>query len=232
MVEAIEYPRTIAELSAETIVLLTPRVTSEPTGRLWEINQASGGLITKLVTDNVWTGAAGKVLELHFVPGLQASSLILVGLGEPSKITAASAFQAAAAGAKAAAARKRTCVAFAADNLPVPLHLQAIVGSLCGGVGQDLYRAEKAFYLAEKMLWLDMPPKYIDEAEKTADSINWTRRLVNLPPNHLYPERFVELAHDFLIHVDVHVAAKEECRRPELVLKRLLASLLSFALEQ
>jgi hypothetical protein len=42
MVEAIEYPRTIADLSAETIVLLTPRVASEPTGRLWEINQASG----------------------------------------------------------------------------------------------------------------------------------------------------------------------------------------------
>jgi leucyl aminopeptidase len=223
MVEAIEYPRTIAELSAETIVLLTPRVTSEPTGRLWEINQASGGLITKLVTDNVWTGAAGKVLELHFVPGLQASSLILVGLGEPSKITAASAFQAAAAGAKAAAARKRTCVAFAADNLPVSLHLQAIVGSLCGGVGQDLYRAEKAFYLAEKMLWLDMPPKYIDEAEKTADSINWTRRLVNLPPNHLYPERFVELAHDFLKDTPVQIDVWDETKLRQQNCNALLA---------
>jgi leucyl aminopeptidase len=223
MVEAIEYPRTIAELSAETLVLLTPRVTTEPTGRLWEINQASGGLITKLVTENIWTGAAGKVLELHFVPGLKAQSLILVGLGEPAKITAATAFQAAAAGAKTASARKRTSLAFAVDNLPESFHLQAIVGSLCGGIGQDLYRAEKAFFAAEKTLWLDMSQKHVLEAQITAASINWTRRMVNLPPNQLYPERFVELAQEFLRDASVQVEVWDEAKLRQQNCNALLA---------
>lgn len=223
MVEAIEYPRTIAELSAETIVLLTPRVTSEPTGRLWEINQASGGLVSRLITENVWTGAAGKVIELHFVAGLQAKSLILVGLGEPAKITAASAFQAAAAGAKAAAGRKRTSVAFAVDNLPETFHLQAIIGSLCGSVGQDLYRAEKALFAADKTIWLDMPQKIVEEAKKTAASINWIRWLVNLPPNHLYPERFVELAQDYLNASPVQIEVWDEVKLKQQNCNALLA---------
>lgn len=223
MVEAIEYPRTIAELSAETIVLLTPRVASEPTGRLWEINQASGGLISKLISDNVWTGAAGKVLELHFVAGLKASSLILVGMGELAKITAASAFQAAAAGAKAAASRKRSTVAFTADNLPETFHLQAIIGSLCGSVGQDLYRTERSLFPLDKIQWLDMPQKFVLEAEKTAASINWTRHMVNLPPNHLYPERFVELAEEFLQGTSVQIEVWDERKLREQNCNALLA---------
>lgn len=223
MVEAIEYPRTIAELSAETIVLLTPRITGEPTGRLWEINQASGGLITKLLAENVWSGTAGKVLELYHVPGLKANSLVLVGLGEPAKISASGAFQAAAAGAKAIANRQRAHVIFAADNLPEAFHLQAIIGSLCGSVGQDLYRSEKSLYSPTEMQWLDMPPKSLEEAVQTAAAINWTRHLVNLPPNQLYPERFVEMTEEYLKDSGIQIEVWDEVKLRQQNCNALLA---------
>ena len=210
MVEAVEYPRTIAELSVETLVLLTPRVQGEPTGRLWEINQASGGLIGKLVANNTWNGAAGKVLELHFVTGMKVSSIILVGLGEVAKITPAGAFQAAAAGAKTAAGRKRSSVAFAVDNLPESCHLQAVIGSLCGGVGQDLFKGERSLFAWDQTIWLDMPEKVVSEGTKTAAAMNWARWLVNLPPNHLYPERFVELAEAYLQDAPVAIEVWDE----------------------
>lgn len=223
MLEVIDYSQTISHLSVDTLVLLTPAIQGTLTGRIAEVNQASGGVIAKLAEQKVWNGKTGKVLELHHLSGIAAKSVILVGLGDADKITAASAFQAGGIGAKIAASRERESIAFAADHLPEAFHLQVLVGSLCGGVGQDLFRQEKSLFQCAKITWLDTKASLADEANKTAAAMNWARRMVNLPPNELYPETFVEHATQFLLNSGVALEVWDERKLREQNCNALLA---------
>jgi leucyl aminopeptidase len=198
MLEAVEYRESVATLASDSLVLLVPKFTTQLPPRAAEIDEATGGVIAKLASDGVWNGAAGKVLELHHLPGVSSPSVILVGLGESQGIVPALAFQAASAGAKAAASRARKKITFVADQLPAPCHAQAAIGSLCGSVGQDIFRKDKSLFSSEKIVWIGISEKVIPSSQKIADAMNWVRWMVNLPPNHLYPERFVELTEEFL----------------------------------
>jgi len=140
--------------------------------------------------------------------GLQAKTLILVGLGKAgvgktsdgtasdTDSQAGVAFRAAATGAKIASqAKTRKTIAFAGfgDFLGhEPSVLQsAVAGSVTGGIGQDLFKAEAAMTPAETILWYDVAEAPLQSGKIVGESMTLVKRLVNLPPNYLYPESFV-----------------------------------------
>ena len=69
-----------------------------------------------------------------------------------------------------------------------------MIGSITGGVGQDLFRAERSLYSPSEIHWFDVDPATIAAGAIIAESMNLARRLVNLPPNYLYPETFADEA--------------------------------------
>lgn len=210
MLQAVECRESVAQWATDSLVLLIPKFTTQLPPRAAEINEAAGGVIAKLASDGIWNGAAGKVLELHHLPGVSAPSVILVGLGECQRIVPATAFQAASAGAKTAASRVRRKVTFVADQLPATCHAAAAIGSLCGSVGQDILRKERSLFCSEEIIWIGISDKVIPSSQKIAEAMNWVRWMVNLPPNHLYPERFVELSEEFLQDTGLSIEVWDE----------------------
>ncbi len=148
--------------------------------------------------------------------GLQAKTLILVGLGSPGvgksglkkssdgtvsdvDSVAGVAFRAAAAGAKIASqAKTRKTIAFAGfgDFLhqEATAMQSAVAGSVTGGIGQDLFKAESATAPAETILWYDVSEELLQSGKAIGESMILVKRLVNLPPNYLYPDSFVQEA--------------------------------------
>jgi len=68
----------------------------------------------------------------------------------------------------------------------------AIAGSMVGCVGQDVYRHEKTTNPFQTIVGATDDLPLIDEAQAIGESINLTRRLVNLPASDIFPESFAE----------------------------------------
>ena len=61
-------------------------------------------------------------------------------------------------------------------------------------VGQDLYRAEKKRTPFGTTVWLQAPDEAVRTGGTIAEGVNLARRLVNMPPDDLYPQTFSEEA--------------------------------------
>jgi leucyl aminopeptidase len=160
------------------------------------VDAATGGLIGKVQAQKEFAGKPHELLTLVAPAGLKARLLLLVGLGEASKIDAGRAYRAASAAAMALASKERKTVAFALDPAwSAELVENAVAGAIAGSQGQDLYRKEKKRYPFESILWAgDAAPAVLARGQILGDSINLTRRLVNEPAQEMYPESFADRA--------------------------------------
>src|SRR5687768_16728448 len=75
------------------------------------IDEASGGLIRRLIERGEGKGKPYELTTLHEPAGVKSPLALLVGLGEPAKFDAAAAFRTAAAAARQLAAKPRGSVA-------------------------------------------------------------------------------------------------------------------------
>ncbi|HTU26722.1 MAG TPA: M17 family peptidase N-terminal domain-containing protein, partial [Pirellulales bacterium] len=160
------------------------------------VDAASGGLIAKLVAEKEFASKPNELLAIPAPPGLKARQLLLVGLGPVTKFDAGAAYRAAAAAALALAAKERKQVAFAlGSDWPAPWVESALAGAIAGSQGQDLYRAEKKRFPFGTLLWAgSKDPAALERGQILGDSINLARRLVNEPPDAMYPESFASRA--------------------------------------
>src|SRR5204862_523271 len=93
------------------------------------------------------------------------------------------------------AGKQRGDVAFFLDDgWPADLTECGICGALAGCVGQDLYRAEKKRLPFERLLWSGGEAAGVERGRVLGEAVNLTRRLVNEPPQNIYPESFAERA--------------------------------------
>jgi leucyl aminopeptidase len=69
-----------------------------------------------------------------------------------------------------------------------------VAGAAVGMVGQDLYRAEKKRTRFGSTVWLVAPPEAVARGVVIGEGVNLARRLVNMPPDDLYPQTFSEEA--------------------------------------
>jgi leucyl aminopeptidase len=78
--------------------------------------------------------------------------------------------------------------------LTAELTESGVSGALVGCQGQDLYRSEKKRHPFEELLWSGSDARAIEAGRILGESINLTRRLVNEPPQEVYPGSFAEQA--------------------------------------
>lgn len=207
--------------SADVLVLGLP--SDAAPGALWDqADQATGGALGRLRSAGELTGKKFEATSLLGLSGLPAAQVIVVGLGPQAHIDSGVAYFAAAAGAKAAAAKPRGRVAYAlADALPAPqreaLLEQAVAGAIVGCSGQDLYRQEKKLHEPGETLWPGASPQTLERGQILGDSVRLARRLVNEPPQQIYPASFAEqasaMADEALLEIEIWDQARLEAER-------------------
>lgn len=166
------------------------------TGPAKEIDEASGGLLSMLVTRKEITGRANETIFLHGPTGISAPLVVALGLGPQTKLTPGVAFRAAGSAAKALAGKERKVVAyFLGEELSAGEKLsQAAAGLIVGSVGQDLYRAEKKLFAPGEVYVQSNDEAALQAGEIVGQAMNLTRELVNTPPDRMYPVSFAERA--------------------------------------
>ncbi|GIW94663.1 MAG: putative cytosol aminopeptidase [Pirellulaceae bacterium] len=182
-------------------------------GVLVELDRALDGGLERLRAGRELPAAVGETLLWYRPPGLACSLLVMVGLGKSSDWGPAPLYRAVAAAARQAARKPRRSVALdtslVLNDTSVPTAIAAV---LAGCQGQDLYRSEKKLFAFEE-LWL---PVGSESDFRTGvilgESVNLARRLVDQPPNVIYPGSFAELAADLCREVGIECDVWDEER--------------------
>jgi leucyl aminopeptidase len=159
-----------------------------------EADRAADGLLTKLIERQEIAGKKYELTALLAPPGIAAAQLLIVGLGDRDKFDVGTAFRAAAAAAKHLSGKKRTKVAFFLGDTTAEQTENAVAGAIVGCQGQDLYRAEKKRHPFDEILWHGSDEATLRRGLIIGESMNLTRRLVNEPPQEIYPESFASRA--------------------------------------
>ena len=157
----------------------------------------------RLVADKDLTGSLGELTPFYDVPGFEARSILLVGLGPKGRFDAGAAFSAGFAFSKKLASKRREHVAVA---LPQSEEPQAVASALIEGAivatrGPGLRKSEANRH-AFATLSLVIDPALADEdavfekvlrrAEIVGDAVNLARDLVNTPPGDKSPARLAD----------------------------------------
>ncbi len=159
------------------------------------VDRVTGGLLAKLKEQKEFGGKPYELLPIVAPAGLKTPLLLLVGLGPQVKFDPGMAYRTAAAAARQLASKPRARVAiYLADDLSPQLVESGLAGAMAGCQGQDLYRAEKNRHPFETLLWAGAPHAALVHGQILGESVNLTRRLVNEPPQDMYPESFAASA--------------------------------------
>ena len=162
-------------------------------GRTADLNSATDNAIGRLIECGEINGKEAEVTVILSPAGLSTTHLVVVGTGDA--IDVRSAFRAAAAGMKAVTSKSRARVLMAfGSEWDEACQEAAVAGGVVGTSGPDLYRAEKKRIEPEAVFWSGISPEVCHRGQDIGESVNLTRRLVNMPAGHLYPESFAEEA--------------------------------------
>jgi len=167
-------------------------------GAASEMDQVAGGLIRRLFDQKELAGKLFELTPLLGVAGVSARQVLVVGLGERHKFDRQAAFRTASAASRHLAGKPRSRVAFYLDDGWTAEQAEAgAAGALVGCQGQDLYRAEKKRHPFTEVQWAgrgDDPGGVLARGIILGESVNLTRRLVNEPPDNIYPKTFAKRA--------------------------------------
>ncbi len=193
-VTRIDTPLAATEADALVIGMFSGEPLNVPAS---EADRATSGLLAKLVERKEITGKKYEIVPLLAPPGVAGGQILVVGLGERGGFDAGTAFRAASAAARSLASKPRTKVAYFLDTAASPsLTEAAVAGATVGSEGQDLYKAEKKRTPPKEVLWSGGDAAAIDRGRIIGESVNLTRRLVNEPPQEIYPASFAAKAEE------------------------------------
>jgi leucyl aminopeptidase len=141
---------------------------------------------------------AGKLAETLRIPaptGLAVNQLALVGLGPRDSLRADAVNRAVGTAAKSLAEKARRRVVFdMGGDWRETLLETAVAAAMVGCQGQDLYRREKNLFPFEEICWRTESANAVLRGAVLGESVNLARRLVNEPPNQIFPEAFTRVA--------------------------------------
>jgi len=184
----------VAQVDADAIVVGVFQ-NSLPTGPAAEVDNATGGVLSRLIEQKEITGKSYKLVPLMGPMGISAHQALVVGLGPADELDRGTVYRAAAAAARRLAGKPRKRVAFfLSDNWSSDLLENSIAGALTGCHGQDLYRAEKKRHPFDELVIAGVDGDTLSAGEALGDSVNLARRLVNQPASEIYPESFAGVA--------------------------------------
>ncbi len=171
------------------------------------LDDASGGQLSALIDSGEIATDECSTTVLLTLNSVQASPVLVVGLGERKDLNPGLAFRASGAAAKTLATKKRSTVAFYLEFDELD---QAICGSVVGCVGQDLFRNEKEHHPFENIFWSQATNEQIERGQILGESMNLSRRTVNLPANKIYPESFAEECSQVALETGMEVEIWDE----------------------
>ncbi len=159
-----------------------------------KIDVATNGLLRRLIESEEISTKPLKVTQIIEPVGLSVKVLVTVGLGSRDSADPTVYSRAAAAALKAIASKKRNVVRVVGFNASPRLLRGAVSGAMVGCVGQDLFRKEKSLVEPDCIEWVGVDEATVQAGTILGEAINFSRRLVNLPPNYLYPETLADEA--------------------------------------
>jgi leucyl aminopeptidase len=171
--------------------------------QLQKIDDALNGQLTRLKENGDLTGKSGDVLKVLDADGIAATRLLIVGLGDPGKLTRAGFEKATMTAIRSITGneyRSAGVVLNSSATHDVNLLAQAEIWSksiIIGGSGQALHKAETDRYPIKNVTFLIESETVEPEVKQAVgrgrilgDAINLTRELVNRTPDEIYPESF------------------------------------------
>jgi leucyl aminopeptidase len=176
-----------------------------------------GGLLSRLLDSAEISTKPFKTTVLQSPAGVSARQVVLVGVGAPSDWNGLTASRAAGSALKVLSSKSREIVRLVGFTGAGEVERAAVTGAMMGCVGQDLFRKEKSLFQPETLEWHGLQEENIRKGFAIGESVNLTRKLVNLPPNYLYPESFAEaaqgVAQQYQLLIEIWDKAKLESER-------------------
>ena len=174
-------------------------------GALSQLDQALGGIVTRLKKQGDLTGKLAATVALRGITGIGAKRLLLVGLGTAAELSIARLDKALTTAVRAVSDKPDTRVAMAAitDQVgcisPAEYVAAATSGGIIGSLGQDLFRSERSRHpLISLTLVTAGSTGDLDSAVERGrilgNAVNLTRDLINRPPQEITPLGFAKRA--------------------------------------
>jgi leucyl aminopeptidase len=168
------------------------------------IEAALGGKLARTLADLGFRGEAGSTVQLPTFGALKARTVMVVGLGDASGVTAESLRRAAGTAVRCLAGSRRVALLLAADGVPPAVGLRAVAeGALLGSYDFTAFRqaslaGRKTPVEAITVVVEDPKDKAVVAAAKRAQvvaaEVSATRDLVNTPPGNLHPVELADFA--------------------------------------
>ena len=189
-------------------------------GPMLEVDHELGGALRRLWENGDFSGKSMEA-QLLALPGLmKARFLLLVGLGPKDERSDERVMKVAAMAAKKMGdqAGRKAAFYFGSGNVAA-----GICGAFIGGHGQDLCRTESSLHPLAELRWHGGSDDDLQQGRDLGESVNLTRRLVNLPPNHIYPESVAQEMQQLADEVGLGIEIWDEERLIEENCQALLA---------
>ncbi len=171
------------------------------------LDAASGGRIAALIERGDVSGKTGKTALLHDLPGVAATRVLVVGLGEPAKFGVPQYIKAAGDAARALKDGAAASVAFTVSEAPVLgrdaawATRQAVIAFSHATYRYSATLGEKNKSKSETKLAAvavaGNDAAALAQGQAIAEGVAFTRELGNLPPNICNPAYLAEQAQQF-----------------------------------
>jgi leucyl aminopeptidase len=179
-----------------------------PSGATGAVDQALGGLLTKLIAQGDIKGKFGSATVVHTLDQLPAARVCVVGLGKENEFTLDRARSAAANGAKALRAAGAKNIATIVHGAGVGgLNAESAAQATAEGIVLGLWRFRKYHTSPDEVGAIDQVTLLENDAAKAkqveagaargkiiADATNLARDMANEPGNAMTPTRMAEIA--------------------------------------
>lgn len=177
------------------------------------VNRATNGALDRLKQLGEWTGKPHQTVSLWCQAGCKSPMVLVVGLGERSRLSRGVAYRAAATASGILAGKARGKVAFFLDDdWPAELSEAGIAGALAACHGQDLYKAVRARFPFAEMQWSASNESSLQRGQILGEAINLTRLLVNEPAQEIYPESFANKAQEVAAECGIECEIWDQAR--------------------
>ncbi len=198
---------TLGEIVVDSLVLFVPALTKISDKNLRSLDVVTDGAVTTLLESEEFTGKNEEIAVILNPPEYEATRVILVGVGEKTKLNADSFRRAAGVVSRSKALQKSTSAAFVLLGTERDDYHQATIeGYLLGSFKQLEFKTGEAaecknklesitFVLAGRKS-LKKIEKAVERGNVVAEGQLLVRRLVNTPSNFLTPTMLADQAKD------------------------------------
>lgn len=218
----------ITEIEADAVIVNLFQGVTQPGGATGAVDKATGGLISRLISEGELSGKRNECVTVHFPSGLSCKKLVVVGLGPADEFSLDHVRQVTASSLKAARGegvrRIATIVHGAGVGGMEPFDSASALaeGALLGSYRFDAFKSEPektpdtelviAEAAAEKV---DAIKSGVERGALLAECTNFARDLVNTPSNHLTPTMLAQAAAEMAqqVGLECSVIEREEMER-------------------